>query len=278
MPLALAQLGERCDQQESLNFLRHPTNCSKYLSCGSGAYVEMDCPARLHFNLDGKFCDWPAHAGCLTVTNGHQTPMSMPANSVENLEITPGRLCVPSPVQNIPRVAPFTKDCTKFLICKRTWKIMNCPRGLLFSIESGHCEHPDDAQCCATCMNPSKSCNSNGELLPNPFDCHKFYICNNGTIVDLMCPKGNKFDAIKSKCVSGATCNEELPVPASDNLPECSTDGSLFPNYQDCSRFFMCSGGVLVEQSCPPQNFFSMTHYTCRPRAFAVCADGSQTL
>lgn len=272
----LAQHGEKCDRKKE-NFLPHPTNCSKFYSCGGRFYVEMECPAMLHFNPDEKFCDWPAEAGCTIATNGHQV---LPSSEtlMDNFDIVPGKRCVPSQIRNAPRIAPYTENCAKFLICTKTWKVMDCPRGLFFSVETGHCEYPDDVKCCQDCIDPLKSCPINGALRTNPFDCHRFYICNNGTLVDLVCSEGNIFSAIKGKCVSGSTCNETVPVQSSENLPNCSVDEALYPSYQNCSKFFMCNGGTIVEQSCSPNKFFSVSHGNCQLKAFAVCAGDLQSL
>jgi hypothetical protein len=270
LPLVLAQLGERCvtsDNPANPNFIPHPTNCSKFLSCGSGVFVEMECPARLHFSSEKKMCDWPSQAGCIR-TNSHQlTPV---ADLIEISSIAmPGMKCLPSPIRNRPLVAPFTGDCKHFLICAGIWTLMNCPRGLYFSVETNHCEFPENAKCCPTCL---PSCSQEGLRLPNPNDCHKYFICNNGTLVDLSCANEMVFNPNKNECVPGSSCNSVTLPPIDVNLPNCPVDGALYPNYQNCEKFFICNGGTLVEQKCPPRKFFSVSHNNCQYKTFAVCA------
>ncbi|XP_068233855.1 zinc metalloproteinase nas-4-like [Palaemon carinicauda] len=58
----------RCDicsnsAQDKLLF-RYPGNCQKYYQCSNGQAFAMDCPAELHFNEDGMYCDYPSLANC----------------------------------------------------------------------------------------------------------------------------------------------------------------------------------------------------------------------
>ncbi|GFU02867.1 putative chitinase 10 [Nephila pilipes] len=47
-------------------FYRHPSNCSIYFLCSNGLAYEFVCPARLHFNLRQKVCDYEDVAKCLS--------------------------------------------------------------------------------------------------------------------------------------------------------------------------------------------------------------------
>lgn len=276
-PLVAGQLGERCAvsiDATKPNFLPHPANCSKFFSCGSGIYEEMECPARLHYSDEKKICDWPSLADCKVNKNGHQVPM-LPDQVESPTGAKPGEKCVPSNIRNNPRIAPFPGDCSKFLICTRVWVKMHCPRGLLFSVETSHCEFPENAKCCPTCNGPTlPTCFEEGLRLPNPTDCHKFYFCNNGTLLDLTCADGLVYSVYKRDCVKGTSCNElQLPVSPDENTARCSEENILYPNFTDCSKFFICNGGTLVDQSCPPHKFFSVNHKNCQLKHIAVCAN-----
>ena len=43
----------------------HSTDCSKFLVCSSGIWMEKDCPAGLHFSGVLGNCEWPATANCV---------------------------------------------------------------------------------------------------------------------------------------------------------------------------------------------------------------------
>jgi len=274
VPLITAQHGERCQESSDWsdpNFLPHPTNCSKYFSCASGIFAEMDCPARLHYNVNLKTCDWPASAGC-SLKNGHR-PLPVDDDALDGSSVAfPGDRCKPSEDRNSPRIAAHPTNCEQFLMCSGTWNPMKCPSGLLFSVESKHCEFPKNAKCCPTCVNTVKVCQTDGEKRQNLVDCHKYFICSNETFVEMYCDDGFVFNPIQHECVYGSSCNPIQNQPEPENLPNCSIENSLYPNHHDCQKFFICNGGTLVEQSCPPNKLFSVTHNNCQFKFFAVCA------
>lgn len=267
-PIIFAQIGEKCVMNRnsaSFNFMPHPTNCSKFLSCSNGIYAEMECPARLQFNDVKKICDWPAEAGCKVDSN------QIPAINEPEEEAILGQSCHPSDIKNAPRVAAYPSSCDSFLICAGVWTLMNCPQGLLFSVETGHCEFPENAKCCDTCTTSPRMCSKTGARLSNPSDCHKFYECQNETMIELTCANGTIFSALKGECINGTSC-ASLLLPSTEMLPYCSTEGVLFPNFQNCKKFYICNGGTIVEQSCPPNKFFSAKHNNCQYKPIAVCA------
>lgn len=272
---ASAQLEEKCvTSPDSLNpnFIKHQTNCSKFWSCGSGVYLEMECPARLHFNAVKKICDWPADAGCVSSNNNKVPPV---ADSDANLMAFPGDKCAQSKNRNSPRVAPFQNNCEKFLICSGVWTIMDCPVNLLFSVETGHCEHSHDAKCASSSnmtTTTQPQCLKEGKKTMNPTDCRKFFVCQNGTLVNTACPDGLLFSSARGECMleRGSSCGPLLTTASS--LPLCPIDNVLYPNYEDCKKFFICNGGTLVAQSCPPHKVFSVRHNNCQFKMNAVCA------
>lgn len=275
VPLVAAQLGERCRQSEDItkpNFIPHPSNCSKFYSCGSGVYEEMECPARLHFNNFEKTCDWPGQAGC-AFKNAHQ-PLPATDDPFQTGAIHfPGQSCAPSHDRNRPRIAAHATNCEQFLICTGSWTVMNCPRGLLFSLETGHCEFPQNAKCCPTCTNTTRRCSIEGERMSNPINCRNYFLCLNQTFIEVECQEGTIFSSYTRECVTGASCFQFPEEPNTENLPNCPIDNVLYPNYADCSKFFICNGGTLVEQLCPPNKFFSVTHKNCQYKFFAICAN-----
>lgn len=270
-PFVFAQLGEKClvnRNSSSYYFIPHPTNCSKFFSCDNGIYNEMECPARLHFNALRKICDWPSLAGC-TINNG----LEIEINEAE--EVIMGQPCHPSDIRSSPRVAPFNGNCEKFLICAGVWTLMNCPKGLLFSVETGHCEFPKNAKCCPTCSIELQKCSKEGTRLSSPIDCHKFFFCHNGTLIESNCDEGTIFSAVKGECINGTSC-ESLTTPT-NALPFCAIEGSLYPNFQNCKKFYICNGKTIVDQSCPPNKFFSVKHNNCQYKPNAVCVTDLKT-
>ena len=269
-PFVFAQLGDQCvvnQSSASFNLIAHPTNCSKFLNCDNGISVEMECPARLQFNAMKKVCDWPSQAGCTTNNNLDQIDIA----DMLGEDAILGQRCHPSDIRNSPKVAVFTSSCEKFLICAGVWTLMNCPQGLLFSVETGHCEHAENAKCCPTCQSAHQKCSKEGMYHSNPIDCHKFYVCQNKTLVESNCANGTIFSAFKGECIKGTSC-ASLLLPSPENLPSCPIEGALYPNYQSCKKFYICNGGTIVEQTCSPNKFFSIKHNNCQYKPNAICA------
>ncbi|KAG8195380.1 hypothetical protein JTE90_001396 [Oedothorax gibbosus] len=52
------------DDDKDPVFYRHPGNCSVYFLCSHGFAYEFQCPARLHFNLKEKICDYESTVNC----------------------------------------------------------------------------------------------------------------------------------------------------------------------------------------------------------------------
>ena len=42
----------------------HPESCEKFIECANGLTYVTSCVNGLHFNAEGKFCDWPVNANC----------------------------------------------------------------------------------------------------------------------------------------------------------------------------------------------------------------------
>ncbi|MFR0679381.1 carbohydrate-binding module family 14 protein [Dysgonomonas mossii] len=52
------------ESSETVMYLPHPTDCSKYIMCVLGLPVEMKCPEGLHFNPELAYCDFPENTDC----------------------------------------------------------------------------------------------------------------------------------------------------------------------------------------------------------------------
>lgn len=270
-----SKIGERCSPSPYADhplYMEHPNNCTKFLACGNGFWYEMECPARLHYNAERQVCDWPSEAHCKSHhSNSHQ---ALPSAEVSELmPYEAGSECTPSSIRNYPRVTAHSNDCRKFLICNRQWIEMDCPHNLLFSTETLHCEYPENAKCCATCEVSKRECEIDGSRFAN--NCESFFECQNGKLVEFKCSENQHYDPIKGMCMDGACHDITLHTTSTNppiNLPDCPIDGALFPNYQDCTKFFICNGGTLIDQSCPPSTYYSIAHNDCEDKADAICA------
>lgn len=271
-----AQIGGRCKPSKDAEhplYMDHPSNCSRFLTCGNGIWYEMECPARLQWNAERQVCDWPSEARCkFSHNNGHQIS---PSSDTHLPPYEAGVACNPSNERNLPRVASHSSDCSKFLICSRQWIEMNCPGQLLFSVDTLHCEYPEHAKCCENCEAAKKECEVEGSRFVHPDTCGSYFECQQGKLMEVNCSEIQHYDPILGMCIDGI-CNYFTSTsvqPSTENqLPSCDFDGILYPNYKDCSKFFICNGNTLVDQACPPSTVFSIAHNNCEDKAHAVCA------
>lgn len=64
---------------------KHPTDCKKYLSCGSGETFVMDCAAGTLFNTKTGMCDFPYNVKCeITAPNTNSGSDNNWQNQYEN--------------------------------------------------------------------------------------------------------------------------------------------------------------------------------------------------
>lgn len=267
-----SQVGKQC--KPSINsqhpiYMDHPTNCSRFLTCSNGIWYEMECPARLQWNAERQVCDWPSEVRCkLSHLNSHQI---IPASVTHLSPYEVGAKCNPSN----ERLAAHSSDCSKFMICNRLWIEMECPGHLLFSIDTLHCEYPQNAKCCENCKALKKECEVEGSRFVQPDSCGSYFECQQGMLVEVKCSEIQHYDPILGMCIDGV-CNflasTTLQALSENKLPSCNFKGALYPNHKDCSKFYVCNGSTLVAQSCPPSTFFSTSHNNCKDKAHAVCA------
>ena len=96
-------------------------------------------------------------------------------------------------------------------------------------------------------------------LHPNPTDCNKFLSCANGKQWIMDCPAGLHFNPELLVCdwPENANCSptpslrgsvSESSDESSDETVQCE-DGEQFP-HEDCTKYYLCIDGQLVEQSC----------------------------
>lgn len=216
---------ERCSEEynpdQEPSYLPHE-DCTKYYICSwEGAAIEQDCPAGLHWSQVNRYCDFPEQAEC--------TPVVSPSTAAPS-STTPSSACpeVYDPSHQV--YFPHT-DCTKYYICTFEGAKLeqNCPTGLHWSEVNNYCDHPDRAQCkVATGTSTHVSTTTSEEVttdvtsevttnlpsvecplvddpnvpvfLPHESDCTRYYVCDNGRLVQFTCPAGLFWNALETTC------------------------------------------------------------------------------
>uniref|UniRef100_A0A0P4X0G8 Chitin-binding type-2 domain-containing protein n=1 Tax=Scylla olivacea TaxID=85551 RepID=A0A0P4X0G8_SCYOL len=91
------------------------------------------------------------------------------------------------------------------------------------------------------CVTDCQNC-ADGEMVADPEDCHRFYICDgNGGIITtqpLECPSGMHFNATQHQCVSGNICKycDRCFFECYDSIT------GMVPDPTDCSVYYECNG------------------------------------
>lgn len=108
------------------------------------------------------------------------------------------------------------------------------------------------APVCSTdrCVTDCQNC-ANGEMVADPEDCHRFYLCDGSggvlTSQPLECSSGMHFDPVQHQCVDGDSCQ---------NCDRCffecyDSNTGMVPDRTDCSVYYDCNGDYPGhEQTC----------------------------
>ena len=117
----------------------HPEDCSKFIECSDGLYMELSCPGDLLFDAISLECTFPESTVCFS--EPPDTPTPEPFN--------PEGECPPIN----PEFVFFLKDlydCTVFYKCNWGTPIkFKCPDGLHFNKKLDVCDWPLYAGCAA---------------------------------------------------------------------------------------------------------------------------------
>lgn len=127
------------------------------------------------------------------------------------------------------------------------------------------------------------------EILADPEDCAKFWICRNYVPFPAYCPRENYFDIKTLTCVdpTKATCAGAPPsvpeVPEEPSSPEVQPtpvdcpkhmkpgDNVLLPNPKDCGSFYQCVYGYPHLLHCPGGLHFNNKKKFCDWPQIAEC-------
>ena len=133
---------------------------------------------------------------------------------------------------------------------------------------------------------PSERNNRSTALYPHPTDCTKFYDCTNGNPELEQFPLEQYFDKELTTCIRliKDCCDPKTnrirrkktfySISTSVTCPsESSEDPSLIADPQDCRKFYDCSFGSPINESCPPSKYFHSEKQICLPILKCGCAN-----
>lgn len=109
------------------------------------------------------------------------------------------------------------------------------------------------------------------EVVSNSEVCNKYYLCFNGDLLDLTCANGLYFDDEALQCLPND--NNKCQILGDDcTCPGGYKAGDFLPHPTDCSLYYICSGGKLVESSCGANNYFDKITNACQKDTTNCCA------
>ena len=126
------------------------------------------------------------------------------------------------------------EDCSTYYICAKgdgdawpAWTLTCSGDKPYFDIKEKKCQ-TDQTKCCDGCKS---ECGTDIQAIPDPYDCHSFYMCNGqegpASLHDT-CPSGQYFDT--DKCTAGSSCDNlcsgDNPNPGGSTSP---SGGSTTP-------------------------------------------------
>ncbi|XP_077979893.1 chitin-binding domain protein cbd-1-like isoform X2 [Glandiceps talaboti] len=137
----------------------HPTDCTRYINCGSGQEHVSPCPPGKVFNPRQRYCDWPENVPeCdeirssttnVRVTLGQTTKLTSASIPVSNSPLTN------TPVSRVDcstapdSLYPFPADCTKYINCGSGLEhVSPCPPGKVFNPRQRYCDWPENVPEC----------------------------------------------------------------------------------------------------------------------------------
>ncbi|XP_063917446.1 uncharacterized protein LOC135133109 [Zophobas morio] len=270
---------------DNVDFLPHPSDCTKYVWCYYGTPYVIDCQDGLWFSPSEKRCVQPVSSGCATTT---VPPWTTPDGSV---------------CEDVPEGEIVLKRCT--CGCLYFWEcqgkkatLKECEFKLYFVEERQLCAGLVDCRdetrtpfpwtttfpttiVSRPDYNDPRCYGYDDVYFPHP-DCTKFTHCEIGWGRVWNCPSGLYFNADLLKCgpYSESSCANftTLSVPtatttATTGDPRCNPDGTLdlLPDPTDCTKYIECYEGNSYLLSCPSGLWFSADKKICVPQEEADC-------
>ncbi|XP_043285620.1 uncharacterized protein [Venturia canescens] len=320
-----------CPKEDPKNetiLLPYEGDCTKYYSCNRGRRYPMDCPVydkegdKLFFNPEIHECDWPENVNCVQ------------DESLQNYESSERQTNLPTECpasdsdEDVPVLLPHERDCTEFYMCSHGKKVMKqCPviddkrHRLYFNFERQICDWPWNVDCklpepeikaalteCETSPVPTECPKVDSPHctvhLACPWDCTKYYKCNQGEKCLQNCPHGLHFNKYLQVCdwpwKAGCDSNYTSPLPPTTSTtttdpphptPDPGVNGCIgdCPPYEpqnviavlpheDCRKWCSCEQNGKKVWVCPGDLYFNPTLKKCTSPEQSGCTGRKQVV
>ncbi|XP_043866239.1 uncharacterized protein LOC6582895 [Drosophila mojavensis] len=159
-------------------------------------------------------------------------------------------------------------------------ELQYCPKGQYFNRMLAQCQL-DQGQCRQKSLSDSQGlCKkvAHGTRLPHQLYCNQYYACVHGLAFAAECEAKQVYNASLERCEpaqqssecqrgqlgkgddSGGSGNSSA-LFSCEHLP----DGSYVADSKDCTRYYICAGGVALMQRCGSDSYFNAEQLLCTP-------------
>ncbi|XP_030553864.1 multiple epidermal growth factor-like domains protein 10 [Drosophila novamexicana] len=201
-----------------------PEDCSGYLECVNGSYIEKKCAIGSFFNATLQTCEIDENGICFPI----------PAKCSEGeLEVDPENNC------------GYLKCLNGVLV------EMICANGSYYNSTLKTCLI-DESGICSSLGNKC----ANHEVRHDPEDCSGYLQCINGELVKKLCSYGSYFHTTLQSCVVD---DDGICTPLSDQCEE----GERETDPDDCAAYMECIAGDFIAQKCVNGTYFDVGIKAC---------------
>ncbi|EDW67440.2 multiple epidermal growth factor-like domains protein 10 [Drosophila virilis] len=209
-----------------------PEDCSGYLECVNGSYIEKKCASGSFFNATLQTCEIDENGICFPI----------PAKCSEGeLQVDPENNC------------GYLKCLNGVLV------EMICANGSYYNSTLKTCLIDENG----ICLSAGNKC-ANHEVRHDPEDCSGYLQCINGELVKKLCSYGSYFHTTLQSCVVD---DEGICTPLSDQCEE----GERETDPDDCAAYMECIAGDFIAQKCVNGTYFDVDIKACILDEKCVC-------
>ncbi|XP_036327535.1 uncharacterized protein LOC118740148 [Rhagoletis pomonella] len=166
------------------------------------------------------------------------------------------------------------EDCQAYYHCSTLngTERLKCAEGEYYHNVTSQCQI-DRGQCRFRSEELRKCAGAeHGKRLPHERYCNLYYACVRGLAIPVACPAGQQFSAALGSCVldemhqcENGTLSEASKNVTTNHICGNLADGIHLPNTADCTKYYVCLGGVPLTKNCPKDAFFDFEQELCVP-------------
>ncbi|XP_016955201.1 probable chitinase 10 [Drosophila biarmipes] len=276
----LGDLSHICMDRQEGDLVAHPLDCNGYFSC-SRIPTLLYCDEGLHFDSDRGICDLPENTNCwqsdLPVSQaspGDNSEIKWPDKPrpiFMAVDVTSGQPVNPMEKYDPERIEcrhygayflPHPKNCGLYFICAYGHLHRHhCGRGTSWNFEKSECQLSDQAVCYgeSRVLEPvTKVDTVVADTTPS-----------SGAPITVCYLVGSSEFSTLQQFLTTELVPVTLPTPPSPPRTELtaltcpSAKQSYMSHPEDCSKYYICIGGMPVVTSCPKGLFWDQKSAYC---------------